>query len=189
MPSKHRVLPGECLASIAQRHGTTADALWKDPGNADLRRARAQPWRLRPGDVVRIPARSSRDLAVKTGSTAQIAVTRGACLTVRLEASDPDAGARFTLESADGAYREERAPPDDAIPGDDCRELHFCGLGATGRYTLSVRPDGGGAPVTVFRDVPYAELADLSDGGPSQVAGTEAPAEDAPYPEREDAEP
>lgn len=48
----HRVMPGECLSSIAALYGTTTAELWSDPENAPLRERSGGPNVLSPGEVV-----------------------------------------------------------------------------------------------------------------------------------------
>ncbi|MAY75793.1 MAG: hypothetical protein CMJ31_13965 [Phycisphaerae bacterium] len=56
---RHRVRQGECILSIAHRHGWTWDALWNHADNTALRQLRADPSVLAPGDEVIIPDRRS----------------------------------------------------------------------------------------------------------------------------------
>ena len=69
MTVEHRVRQGECLASIAARHGlASADVLLDHPDNADLKRRRKHPGVLMPGDVVKVPERETKELSCGTGS-------------------------------------------------------------------------------------------------------------------------
>jgi hypothetical protein len=60
MTKRHVVQPGECLSSIAYEHGFFSETLWKAGDNAGLKRVRAEPNLLVPGDVVTIPARREK---------------------------------------------------------------------------------------------------------------------------------
>ena len=65
----HTVLPGECLASIAERYGfTNPRVIYDDPANEALRRARPDPNVLLAGDEVVIP---DRKLRIVNGGTEQ----------------------------------------------------------------------------------------------------------------------
>lgn len=65
----HTVLPGECLASIAERYGfTNPRVIYDHPANAELKRARPDPNVLLAGDEVVIPDRKLRTV---TGGTEQ----------------------------------------------------------------------------------------------------------------------
>ena len=65
----HTVLPGECLASIAERYGfTNPRVIYDHPANEALRRARPDANVLLAGDEVVIPDRKTR---VVTGATEQ----------------------------------------------------------------------------------------------------------------------
>ncbi len=60
MPKNHRVLAGECIASIAYRHGFHPDTLWDAPANAKLKQLREGPNVLLAGDIVVIPDKRVR---------------------------------------------------------------------------------------------------------------------------------
>ncbi|MEO8225880.1 MAG: LysM domain-containing protein [Gemmatimonadota bacterium] len=65
----HRVMPGECLASIADRYGFTNPlVIYNDPANQGLRHARTDPNVLLAGDEVAIPDAKMR---IVTGATEQ----------------------------------------------------------------------------------------------------------------------
>ncbi|MBI4953975.1 MAG: LysM peptidoglycan-binding domain-containing protein [Myxococcales bacterium] len=50
----YTVRPGDYLVKIAAEHGTTWQAIWDHPSNAELRRRRGSPDILYPGDVLAI---------------------------------------------------------------------------------------------------------------------------------------
>jgi hypothetical protein len=51
---------GDCVASLAHRHGLLPACVWEAPENAALRERRQDLYLLAPGDEVRIPARQAR---------------------------------------------------------------------------------------------------------------------------------
>ena len=53
--ARHTIMPGECVASLAARCGTTVEAIWDDPDNAELRQTRQSPYMLAPGDQIALP--------------------------------------------------------------------------------------------------------------------------------------
>jgi hypothetical protein len=63
------VRSGDCVASIAARHGRGVDEVWEDPENAELRDARGTPFILSPGDIVRVQARPPARCPVQEGGS------------------------------------------------------------------------------------------------------------------------
>lgn len=68
MPTTHTVEQGDCIESIAARHGLRPDTVWDDPGNEALREERARG-ALQPGDQLVIPDLRMRTQEVRTGAT------------------------------------------------------------------------------------------------------------------------
>ena len=64
--SKYVIKEGECLFSIAQRHGLFWKKIWAHPKNSELQRRRRDPNILHPGDVVFIPEKEEKQ---ENGST------------------------------------------------------------------------------------------------------------------------
>jgi N-acetylmuramoyl-L-alanine amidase len=58
MSTEHVVRHGECISSIADRHGLFWQTVWS--ANPKLKETRADPNRLAPGDVVIIPDRQAK---------------------------------------------------------------------------------------------------------------------------------
>lgn len=105
---RHRVAQGECLETIAARHGWLAQALWDQPENAALKQQRGDMHCLLPGDVVEVPSRRPRDEPVRTDGVGrfQLAVT---VPTLRLRLQDgaePRKGEAYRLEYDDGQVHE-----------------------------------------------------------------------------------
>jgi N-acetylmuramoyl-L-alanine amidase len=68
MPTQHTVNQGEQLSSIAERYGfSDYRTVWDHPDNAVLKQLRKSPHVLLPGDVIAIPDRTDKKVAVETG--------------------------------------------------------------------------------------------------------------------------
>jgi hypothetical protein len=105
-------------------------------------------------------------------------------LCVRLDI-DPQEAAKnedkFILSSSDQSYSVTKTVKDDKQEGDQYIDLRYAKLNPDQSYTLKVTM-ADGSEVTVFEDIPYAELAGLS---PKAEAG-KAPQMESP---KEDEEP
>jgi len=64
----YKVKQGDCLASIAEKHGFSWETLWNLPENNELRRKHQEPTILLPGETVRIPDLRNKE---ETGATEQ----------------------------------------------------------------------------------------------------------------------
>ncbi len=60
--------PGDCVASVALRHGHLPETIWSCPENAELRAARSNQYVLDPDDELHVPARRSRPIAASLGT-------------------------------------------------------------------------------------------------------------------------
>ncbi|WP_224372646.1 hypothetical protein [Hyalangium versicolor] len=70
MASSHTVSQGECMRTIARRHGfSDAMAIWNHPNNEGLRNRRKSPHVLAPGDVVYIPDAKKKVVECATGKS------------------------------------------------------------------------------------------------------------------------
>ena len=101
MGTQHTVVQGECLASIAQKHGF-ADwrLIYDDPSNADFRKARPNPHIIYPGDVLFVPDKRIKTLAAATGQRHVFRIKRPDChlrVIVRDEEGQPVASKKFKL--------------------------------------------------------------------------------------------
>ena len=64
---KYVTRQGDCIASIAARHGALIDDIWGHPGNDDLRAERGDEFVLAEGDVVWLPDLEPKTVSVATG--------------------------------------------------------------------------------------------------------------------------
>lgn len=63
---QYTIKEGDCLSSIAQRHGLFWQKIWDHSQNSELRGRRRDPNILFPGDVIFIPEKEEKE---ETGST------------------------------------------------------------------------------------------------------------------------
>lgn len=69
MSIRYVVEQGDCLSSIAERHGVWWETVWKHADNEGLREKRGTPSVLLPGDVVAIPDELPKVYKIATGKT------------------------------------------------------------------------------------------------------------------------
>ncbi len=74
--STHKIMPGECLSTLAERTGLPFATIWNDPGNAELRAAGRDPNVLAPGDEVSLPPSTPRSFEVEADDTYYFRVKR-----------------------------------------------------------------------------------------------------------------
>lgn len=123
--AKHVVRQGECLSSIAAKHGFGDwRTIYDHPKNAELKKKRPDPNMLFPGDEVFVPERKARKLTVKTGQEAKITVKvsqRELHLRLLDDRHRPLKDAAYTIE-APGLFRagvaDAEGKLEEVVPGD-----------------------------------------------------------------------
>jgi hypothetical protein len=124
MPLDYKVQQGDCISSISFAHGFDPRAVWDHPQNAELRTLRGSPNVLLPGDMVFVPDRQPKTVAVTTGRQHRFR-RQGVPEVLRLQFLDAEGQARaglpYTLSigelrrqgttGTDGALKEP-IPPD-----------------------------------------------------------------------------
>lgn len=122
----HVVQQGECVNSIAYRHGFAWETVWKDPQNAGLRRKRQIPGVLSPGDEIFIPELRSREESCATEKRHRFKV-KGVPAKLRLRlmkepepAEEQSGGAQETIrQSPDGRELTIETEPRDEESQED----------------------------------------------------------------------
>jgi N-acetylmuramoyl-L-alanine amidase len=113
---EHVVSQGDCLTSIATKHGFFWETVWNDPGNAELRGKRRDPHSLLPGDVVHIPNKRPKE-EVRVTTRRHCFRLRGvpALLAVQFRwGTVPRAGEPFELY-VDGALKKKGVADDEGV--------------------------------------------------------------------------
>ena len=104
---------GDCLSSLAARHGVPWQAIWDHPDNADLKARRQDPNALLPGDVVVVPDLQLKQESGGTDTRHRFKRKGGSPrLRVRLlKGGQARANEKFRLV-IDGAWQEGTTGPD-----------------------------------------------------------------------------
>jgi N-acetylmuramoyl-L-alanine amidase len=184
---RHVVRQGECLASIARRHGASeAMRVYQDPANAGLRKLRPNPHVLNPGDVVAVPQAKPKTVDCQTRQTHQFVVTLPK-RKLRMKLRDPSgeplpntpyrivAGSLELEGKTDGSGVMEKEIPANATGV----ELHAHGvvrhLRVAGLNPLKEVEDGGLAGVQArLRNLGYDPGTTEGQLGPETAAAIEA---------------
>lgn len=106
MPTRHTIVQGEGVSSLADKHGLFASTIWNDPANAELKEQRKDMNVLMPGDVVVIPDKRDHPVTRPTG-TRHVFRRRGIPVLFRLQVFDveePRANQMYRL-TIDGRSR------------------------------------------------------------------------------------
>jgi hypothetical protein len=105
--SLYKVRDGDCILSIAQRHGFLWETLWDHPDNARLKELRQDPNVLLPGDVVVLPEKRFKEEEGSTGSRHRFQVRSNlARFKIRVLVDDqPSRGVVYELRLANGDVR------------------------------------------------------------------------------------
>ena len=138
MANSHIVSQGECMATIARRHGF-ADlmAIWNHPKNQGLRDRRKSPNVLFPGDVVYIPDLKTKAAQCSTGRNHKFRLkfaTRGVHVVFVDADGEPIAHSPYVLRVGDDE-RQGQTGADGAVnekgfhPGETQAELELTDLG------------------------------------------------------------
>jgi hypothetical protein len=141
----HDVRQGESVESIAAERGRSADVIWNDSHNSDLRNLRKDPHILMPGDRLFIPDPQLKTVQVATGSSHKFVLSkRTSRLQLQIRAQgDPRKNEPYLL-TVDG--KEQRGTTDGdgridvQIPASAERATLVVGQGDKARtYDLALR--------------------------------------------------
>ncbi|MBS3919714.1 MAG: peptidoglycan-binding protein [Deltaproteobacteria bacterium] len=146
----YKVKQGDCLASIAEKHGFSWETLWNLPENNGLRRKHQEPTILLPDEIVRIPDRREKE---ENGATEQRHRFRkkGTPALLRLQVmrpAEPDEEQPSELTGEEAPEEEplevveEDPPPPDAEADEPWADAPYV-LNIDGRLTEG-RTDGEG---------------------------------------------
>ena len=125
---EYKVKQGDCISSIATRHGLFWEKVWNHPKNSRLKEQREDPNILYPGDVVFIPDKEERQESGATEQTHRFklkGVPSKLCLVLKDEDDKPRANMNYTLEidgqlfsgTTDGGGKLEHSIPPNAKKG------------------------------------------------------------------------
>jgi hypothetical protein len=155
----HTVVPGDCLASLAERYGVPHERdIYEHGENAGLRRGRASPYLLRPGDRVYIPLPEGRGLRCTPQQTNRFrGRPRRRALRVQLERryDEPLSGVRYELEVGDETF--------EGTTGDDGVVCHDVRVGVRDG-TLTLHEEEGRPPRVMRLAIGHLDPANTESG-------------------------
>jgi hypothetical protein len=117
MSEEYRVQQGDCISSIAFKHGFFPDTLWNHPKNAQLKQLRKDRNILLEGDVVFIPDKQSNQVAKTTDARHRFClkgVPEKLRLIIRNENDQARGNVQYTL-TIDGAHFQGATGSDGSI--------------------------------------------------------------------------
>lgn len=155
---RHTVREGDCLSSIALRHGYGRwQTVWEHGPNGALRGRRSNANQLVPDDVVEVPDKTPEDFSVATDAVHTFRVTR-AVTKLKLRLQNPKgealAAAACSLEASSGS------PTDATSDGDGVAEFDIAADLSSATLTVELpagpaRPtppvDGSAVPTETFK--------------------------------------
>ena len=112
-PESYEVVFGDCVESIAFRHGFLPETVWSYGENGPLRADRTDMHVLSPGDILQIPPRQDKTISASTGNL-YLLRRKGVPASLNVQildfADQPLAGASFllSLELRDGSALPDR---------------------------------------------------------------------------------
>ena len=103
MPINHQVKQGDCISSIAFENGFFPDTIWNHPSNAELKKKRADPNVLLPGDMVFVPDKRPKEVSEPTNQVHKFRCknTPEKFKLQLLRDGEPRAGEEYELEIED----------------------------------------------------------------------------------------
>lgn len=67
MAETYKVSKGDCVDSVAFKHGLLPETVWNHPDNSDLKKKRDTPNILRAGDTIKVPEKCVAGVSCSTG--------------------------------------------------------------------------------------------------------------------------
>lgn len=161
MPKQVKISSGDCVSSIAARHGMLPETIWDDADNDALRRERPHGNALAPGDVVVVPDPTERIHEAAVDERHRY-VRKGVPEKIRIvlhdEEGEPRAELDYRVEFAGKTPTVEGKTADDGVvefvlPASESRGT--LRLGAPEYEEEHALQFGGVDPVTTVRGVQH----------------------------------
>ena len=112
----HTIRAGDCLLSVAHENGFFERTVWEHAANDELRRKRRDPNCLKPGDVLVVPDKRTREESCSTGRlhTFRLLGVPAKLSFQLLHCGEPRADEPYTIE-IDGAKQTGRTGKDGVV--------------------------------------------------------------------------